>query len=144
VQGLYARAFYAAGDMLKPMVAGTIVTAVSLPIYWLLFHRVGVIGLAIASDIAIVMHTVTLAVMLHAYGMVRISRLRWAEICKALAASVIAGSLAAFAGHAVPFIGTRTSAIEGILLTTLTWAAAAAATLWLSHSELLKELRQRL
>ena len=144
VQGLYARAFYAAGDMLKPMVAGTIVTAVSLPIYWLLFHRVGVIGLAIASDIAIVMHTITLAVMLHAYGMARISGLSWDEISKALAASAIAGLLAAFAGHAVPFMGTRVSAIEAILLITLTWAAAAVTILWLLRSALLKELRQRL
>src|SRR5579863_5694894 len=32
-QGLYARAFYAAGDTLTPMVAVTIITAASLPIY---------------------------------------------------------------------------------------------------------------
>jgi putative peptidoglycan lipid II flippase len=144
VQGLYARAFYAAGDMLKPMVAGTIVTAVSLPIYWLLFHRLGVIGLAIASDIAIVMHTVTLALMLHAYGMVRLSHLSWMEIFKALAASGVAGTLAAFAGRAIPFVGTKASAVAGILLTTLTWTAAVAAMLWLLRSDLLKELRRRL
>lgn len=143
VQGLYARAFYAAGDMLKPMVAGTIVTAVSLPIYWLLFHRIGVIGLAFASDIAIVMHTVTLAVMLHAYGMVRIWQLNWMEILKASVASVIAFVVASSVQSVEP-AGARLSAIAGILLATLTWTAAAAATLWLLRSELLKELRRRL
>ncbi|MCU1311617.1 MAG: integral rane protein MviN, partial [Candidatus Angelobacter sp.] len=38
VQGLYARGFYAAGDTVRPMVAGTLITALSLPIYWILFR----------------------------------------------------------------------------------------------------------
>src|SRR5467141_287717 len=37
-QGLYARAFYAAGDTWTPMAAVTIITAASLPIYSILFH----------------------------------------------------------------------------------------------------------
>ena len=45
-QGLYARAFYAAGDTLTPMVAVSVITAVSLPIYSILVsclrsHRTG-------------------------------------------------------------------------------------------------------
>ncbi len=45
-QGLYARAFYAAGNTLTPMIAVTVITATSLPIYSLLFHSYGVVGLA--------------------------------------------------------------------------------------------------
>src|SRR5207302_10652004 len=60
VQGLYARGFYAAGDTVRPMVAGTFVTIFSIPVYWLLFRRFGVIGLAFASNIAIFTHTLVL------------------------------------------------------------------------------------
>ena len=52
-QAIYARAFYAAGNTFAPMVAGTIVTVVSLPIYAALYHWRGAMGLAIASDIGI-------------------------------------------------------------------------------------------
>jgi putative peptidoglycan lipid II flippase len=52
-QGLYARAFYAAGNTLTPMLAVTVITAASLPVYSLLFHKYGVVGLAFASDIGI-------------------------------------------------------------------------------------------
>src|ERR1700732_5248119 len=52
-QGLYARAFYAAGDTLTPMVAVSVITLVSLPVYSILFHSFGVLALAWASDIGI-------------------------------------------------------------------------------------------
>src|SRR5579863_4556735 len=52
-QGLYAPAFYAAGDTLTPMVAVSVITAASLPVYSIMFHAFGVIGLAWASDIGI-------------------------------------------------------------------------------------------
>src|SRR3954471_3942554 len=144
VQGLYARAFYAAGDMVRPMVAGTIVTAASIPVYWLLFHRSGVVGLAFASDIAIVFHTITLAIMLDVRKMVRLAELDWLEMSRAMFASVIAGVLALYAGQVVPYVGTRTSAIASIALISLTWTAAALASLYLLRSKLLGEVRHRL
>src|SRR5260221_12308701 len=64
-QGLYARAFYAAGNTLTPMIAGTIITAASLPVYSALFARYGVVGLAMASDIGIVVHKLVLVGPLH-------------------------------------------------------------------------------
>src|SRR5579863_3589775 len=64
-QGLYARAFYAAGDTLTPMAAATILTVASLPMYSFLFRTFGVIGLAWASDIGIGMNLVALAWLLH-------------------------------------------------------------------------------
>ena len=144
VQGLYARAFYAAGDMLRPMVAGTIITAASVPVYWYLFHHQGVIGLAFASDIAIVLHTLTLAVLLNSRKMVTIAGLDWQELARAISAAIIAGALAFYAGEFVPYAGTRVSAIESIAFVSLTWTAAALAILFLSGSKLLRELRQRL
>src|SRR3989441_4713169 len=71
-QGLYARAFYAAGDTLTPMVACSIITLLSLPIYSALFHTFSVIGLAIASDIGIIANGLTLAILLHRRGLVRL------------------------------------------------------------------------
>src|ERR1700723_640778 len=59
-QGLYARAFYAAGDTLTPMTAVSVITVASLPIYSFLFHTFGVLGLAWASDIGIGMNLVAL------------------------------------------------------------------------------------
>src|SRR5205814_8732629 len=64
-QGLYARAFYAAGDTLTPMVAVTIITAASLPIYSILFHAFGAVGLAWSSDIGIGVNLLALALLLH-------------------------------------------------------------------------------
>ncbi len=144
VQGLYARAFYAAGDMVRPMIAGTIVTAASIPMYWYLFHHRGVIGLVYASDLAIVMHTITLAIILNSRKMVSIAGLDWQELARAVSAAVIAGALAFYAGEVVPYTGTRISAIESIAFMSLTWTAATLAILFLLRSKLLRELRQRL
>ena len=75
-QGLYARAFYAAGDTLTPMVAVSVITLVSLPIYSFLFHTFGVIGLAWASDIGIGINLLALAGLLHYRGLVPLGGLR--------------------------------------------------------------------
>jgi putative peptidoglycan lipid II flippase len=64
MQAILARAFYATGDTLTPMVAGTIVSAVSLPIYWMLSRTLGVVGLVVASDIGIFLHTASLILLL--------------------------------------------------------------------------------
>jgi len=64
MQAILARAFYAAGDTLTPMVAGTLVSAASLSIYWILFRTIGVIGLVVASDIGIFLHTASLMLLL--------------------------------------------------------------------------------
>jgi len=50
-QAIYSRAFYAAGNTFIPMAAGTVVTLVSLPIYYWLYHLLGAMGLAVASDV---------------------------------------------------------------------------------------------
>jgi putative peptidoglycan lipid II flippase len=64
-QSIYARAFFAAGETRAPMIAGTIVTVVSLPGYWYLHQHFGSIGLAWASNLAIFLQTLTLAILAH-------------------------------------------------------------------------------
>jgi putative peptidoglycan lipid II flippase len=90
-QAIYARAFYAARNTLIPMVASTLVTLLSLPIYYSLYHRYGAIGLAVASDLGIAMQTVALAVLLHLRRMVSLASLDYAEMGRCLLAAVTSG-----------------------------------------------------
>jgi len=143
VQGLYARAFYAAHDMWRPMTAGTVVTLISLPIYWFMFHHHGVVGLAVASNIGIFMHTVTLAVMLHQQELARLGGLNWRELGKGAAVAVLAGVIAWAAGHGFPHTGGFWGALVFLVLISVTWAAAAAAGLFFTRSELLLLLKRR-
>lgn len=64
IQGIIARAFYAARDTLTPMVAGSAITLAALPIYWIAFRAGGVSGLVVASGTAILMHTGVLLLLL--------------------------------------------------------------------------------
>ena len=146
-QGLYARAFYAAGDTLTPMLAVSLITVISLPIYSFLFHTFGVVGLAWASDIGIGINLLALAVLLHQRGLVRLDEMRWKELSKALLAAVIAGVISFEVAKAVPLGstggGNRVADILQLALVSITWAAAAAAALWLLRSELPRDLRRR-
>ncbi len=101
-QAIYARAFYAAGNTLTPMVAGTIVTLASLPVYWSLYRSMGATGLAIASDIGILIQTLTLAFLLDRRRMVPLRELEYSELLRSLVAAVV--SYAALAGlrHVFP------------------------------------------
>ena len=90
-QAIYARAFYAAGNTLAPMVAGTLVTLASLPIYALLYRLHGTAGLAVASDIGIAIQTLSLAVLLHQRRMVSLASLDYRELGRCLAAGAVSG-----------------------------------------------------
>ncbi|MGI4757135.1 MAG: murein biosynthesis integral membrane protein MurJ [Janthinobacterium lividum] len=90
-QNLYARAFYAAGNTLTPMLSGTVVTVLSLPVYALLFRGYGIAGLVVASDIAIAAHMLALAVLLHRKRMVSVAELEWPELGRALLAAAASG-----------------------------------------------------
>jgi len=92
-QAIYARAFYAAGNTLAPMVAGTVVTVVSLPIYASLYRWHGAAGLAIASDIGIAFQTLTLAVLLHRRRMVSLASLDYRELGRCVLAGLASGAL---------------------------------------------------
>jgi putative peptidoglycan lipid II flippase len=146
-QGLYARAFYAAGDTLTPMVAVTLITSASLPVYSLLFHRYGVVGLAWASDIGIGANLLALAWLLHRRKLVSLKTLRWNELGKSALTAVIAGGISLEVARSVtPFVsghGSRTADLLQLGLLSITWAAAVAVGLWLLKSQLPNDLRRR-
>src|SRR5271170_4022762 len=101
-QGLYARAFYAAGDTLTPMVAVSVITLASLPLYSQLFHRYGVVGLAFASDIGIGANLLALAWLLHYRKMVSLKTLRWDELGKTALTAIVAGGISLEVAKTVP------------------------------------------
>jgi putative peptidoglycan lipid II flippase len=146
-QGLYARAFYAAGDTLTPMAAVTVITAASLPIYSLLFHDYGVVGLAWASDIGIGANLLALAILLHWRKMVSLTELRWDELGKSALTAMIAGAVSYEVGR--NFISfklahsVRVADVLQLIMISLTWAAAAILGLWLLRSQLPNDLRRR-
>lgn len=146
-QGLYARAFYAAGDTLTPMTAVSVVTAASLPVYSILFRSFGVVGLAWASDIGIGANLLVLAWLLHRRKFVSLGELRWGELGKAALTAVVAGAVSFEVAKIVPLSasgrGNRVADLVQLALVTLTWAAAVAAGLWLLRSELPRDLRRR-
>jgi putative peptidoglycan lipid II flippase len=146
-QGLYARAFYAAGDTLTPMVAVSVITAASLPVYSILFRAFGVIGLAWASDIGIGINLVALAGLLHHKKLVSLGELRWNELGKAAFVAAVAGGISFEVAKIVPVStfghGSRIADLSQLGMVSLTWLAAVAAGLWLLRSELPGDLRRR-
>jgi putative peptidoglycan lipid II flippase len=147
-QAIYARAFYAAGETFVPMLAGTIVTLITIPIYWTLHQHFNVIGLAWASDLAIVLHTVTLAILLHRRNMVPLfgpsGGLDRPEIFRAAAAGIISFAGTVFVLHLIPQRQTYVGDIISLTLGGIVWATLVAATLQLTGSNLLRQLIRRL
>ena len=92
-QAIYSRAFYAAGNTFVPMAAGTAVTIVCWPIYGLLYHANGAMGLALASDCGIALQTVTIAVLLHSRRMVSLASLDYREMGRCLVAGLAGGGV---------------------------------------------------
>jgi putative peptidoglycan lipid II flippase len=141
-QAIYARAFYAAGNTLTPMIAGTIVTVASLPVYWSLYRTMGPAGLAVASDVGILIQTVTLAVLLHRRRMVSLSGLEYGE----LARSVLAGAVGYAALMALRHFAPTTSRLRELALLAVgaaIWVGVSAAVLKLTGSGLPGQLMSR-
>ena len=142
-QALYARGFYAAGNTLTPMVASSVITVASLPVYSVMFHSFGVAGLAMASDIGILMHTVTLALLLQWSGLVPLRGLPWRGLAKAFGTAVLAGAAAYGVSREVHVDGSRRADLLAIALVGVTWLAATLLGLWITRSDLPLELRRR-
>jgi putative peptidoglycan lipid II flippase len=128
-------------------VAVSVITAASLPVYSILFHSFGVVGLAWASDIGIGANLLALAWLLHGKRLVRLGELRWGEMGKAALVAVVAGGISFEVARIVPLAasgrGSRGADLAQLALVTVTWAAAVAAGLWLLRSELPGDLRRR-
>ena len=143
VQGLYARAFYAAGNTFTPMLASTIIMLASLPMYAALFRHLSTVGLVIASDIGIAVNCSTVAFLLHQRRLVPLGGLPWREIGKALLAAAVATLTAMQIAKLVPLHGSRAADLESLVLTFVTWSAVVALCLWLLRSRLPQDLRRR-
>jgi putative peptidoglycan lipid II flippase len=142
-QALYARAFYASGNTLTPMIATTVITLASIPLYALLFHTLSVTGLAVASDIGIAANAVAIALLLHVRGMVPLGGMNWKELSKAALVGVVSGGLSYEVMRSVMVDGSRRADLMALALGSLTWAAAVAAGLWLLRSQLPADLRRK-
>src|SRR5271167_787318 len=142
-QALYARAFYASGDTLTPMVASTLIVIASLPLYSAMFHRFGFVGLAMASDLGILFHTLVIAWLLNYRKLVLLDGLPWGEVARALATAVVAGGLCYVVAGRVARVGDWRVDLWSLAAIGATWFFVVAAGLWITRSKLWKELRRR-
>ncbi len=143
MQGIYARAFYAASNTSTPMITGTLITVLSIPMYWGLFHALGLMGLAIASDIGILVQTAALAILLHRKRLVSLTHLEFGELARALLAALVAFAATAAAAHFLPPVSTYAKDILTIALASIAWLAAAALTLLATGSKLPAQILRR-
>jgi putative peptidoglycan lipid II flippase len=142
-QGIYARSFYAAGNTITPATAGWIVTLISVPIYALLFHGVGLKGLAIASDIGIVIQTVTLAILLHRRRLVRLSGLEGKELATSLLAAIVGFAGATVVVRLLPPHHSHLGDVTTIAAATMVWATLIVLVLYLTGSKLPSQILRR-
>jgi putative peptidoglycan lipid II flippase len=144
VQGIYARAFYAASDTKTPAITGSIITVLSIPMYWALFNTRGLTGLAIASDIGIFVQTATLAILLHRKRLVSLMHLEYAELARALAAALLAFAAAYSAAQAItralPNLHGHKADLLIITAGTTAWAVAAFLVLLILRSKLPRQV----
>ena len=142
-QALYARGFYASGNTWTPMIASSLITLASLPLYSALFRLWSTVGLAIASDLGIAANCLAMALLLHRRKLVSFVQLQWGEVGKAVLTAAAAGLLSYQMVRAVMVDNNRMGDLKALALGGITWAAAVALGLWLTRSSLLTDLRRR-
>jgi putative peptidoglycan lipid II flippase len=127
---------------MTPMIASTIVTIASLPVYWFLYRTAGPIGLAIASDIGISAQALIFALILHRRRVVSLAGLGYGEMGKALVAGVIA--LMVLAGlYRFVHTSSRIWELAVVTLASLVWFGVCLAVLRLTGSSLPDQMRER-
>jgi putative peptidoglycan lipid II flippase len=142
-QALYARAFYAAGNTLTPMIASTIIVVASLPVYSALFHRFDVTGLVMASDIGILMHTLALAWLLDRKKLVSLGDVPWIELTKVVGTALLAAAACFAVARTIIVNDSRQADLLSLAAISVAWLAAVALGLWLTKSKLPRELRRK-
>jgi len=90
-QNILARGFYATHDTITPAVVGTITTALTIPLYWLLVRREAYIGLAVASSVGIIVYTIILFILLNRRTQNHEQGSLLAFFVKVAAASIVVG-----------------------------------------------------
>ena len=143
VQGIYARAFYAASDTVTPAITGTVITLASAPLYWLLFRTHGLLGLAIASDVGITLQTATLAILLHRKRLVTFAHLEYPELARAFIAALLAFAATFALAHHLPPVATHRGQLLIIAAGTTAWLLATLATLLTTGSKLPAQILRR-
>jgi len=142
-QAIYARSFYAAGNTIVPAVAGWVVTLVSIPIYGFLFHRMGVAGLALASDLGMLLSVLTLAGLLHKYRLVHIQGLEYGELGRALLAAVAGFAGTVWCLRLLPMPPGHRGDVLAIAVGTVVWAGICGGVLMGLGSKLPEQLLRR-
>jgi putative peptidoglycan lipid II flippase len=142
-QGLYARAFYAAGNTLTPMLATSLITVASIPLYSALYRAFSTVGLAMASDLGIMANMVALALLLNRRGLVHTGSLNWKEIAKTAVVGLGAGIISYRMAGLIAIRGSRLADLESLAIVTITWAATVALGLWLSRAQLPRDLQRK-
>jgi putative peptidoglycan lipid II flippase len=142
-QAIYSRSFYAAGNTMTPAIAGWAVTLVSIPIYAVFFHGMGVAGLAVASDIGMALSVVTLAVLLHRYRLVQVQGLEYGELGRALAAAAVSYIGIAICVQALHLGRGYRGDLITIAVGTVVWAALSGLVLLSLGSKLPAQLLRR-
>ena len=125
------------------MIASSLITLASIPMYSALYHAFSTVGLAIASDLGIVANTLVIAILLHRSKLVATEELPWTELGKAGLTALVAGLLSYRVASGVMVHGSRMADFQALAMITLTWAGAVAAGLWLTRSQLPGDLRRR-
>jgi len=142
-QAIYSRSFYAAGNTMTPAIAGWAVTLVSIPIYALFFHGMGVAGLAVASDVGMVLSVVTLAVLLHRQRLVHIQGLEYGELGGALAAALVSYIGTSICVRSLHLGRGYRGDLIAIAVGTVVWAALSGGVLLGTGSKLPAQLLRR-
>ncbi|MGC1783526.1 MAG: murein biosynthesis integral membrane protein MurJ [Acidobacteriaceae bacterium] len=143
-QAIYARAFYATGNTLTPMAASTLIAAASVPLYWFLFHRLGIVGLAVASDCGIIVQTLALAWLLQSRRLVTWDGLEYKELARSLGAAILSLFVLAAIVRLLPNAGSFPRDLLQLGCGTAGWFAAAWLVLHITGSKLPQQLTRRL
>jgi len=115
----------------------------SLPIYWSLYRLLGPVGLAIASDIGILIQTLTLAVLLDRRRMVSLNGLEYRELLRSIVAAGVAYCALVVLRH-FALTTSRLRELVLLLVATAVWVAVSAAALKLMGSALPRQLMSRM
>jgi putative peptidoglycan lipid II flippase len=100
-------------------------------------------GLAIASDIGILVQTAALALLLHRKRLVSLAHLEFGELGRALLAALVAFAATAVAAHLLPPVSTHARDLVTIAAASVVWIAAAALTLFATGSKLPAQILRR-
>jgi putative peptidoglycan lipid II flippase len=126
-----------------PAIAGWAVTLLSIPIYAVLFHRMGVTGLAVASDLGMILSVGTLAVLLHRYRLVHIQGLEYGELGRALVAALVSYVAVAACLRWLQLGRGYRGDVIAIVVGTIVWAALSGGVLVGLGSKLPRQLLRR-